>query len=1138
MELLLKNFQEFSNAMEGLRQGVNQDENEGSIYIMFNKIKQQQQQTTLSFADFEDIPFEKHITFTCCELYSLPLIHTPLKSLGICLTSVVCLQNLGAYKDLETLTISDSNLVSVPDVLRSCKKLTYLKISGNKRLEHVPTWLNELPLEHLDLGSNNLLDVPELLSKTLCVLKIHNNQIKRLSPFLAQCDRLVSLCLHGNPLVFPELSIALKSKTVDLMAYLRAFLAQTIPNNSVKVSLVGQERVGKSTLLQALKSSTSLSDSAPIAKTDGLEISDVSLKGLNLRVFDLAGDIDFMETHTMFISERTLFLAVFDLQMFSLHSMPGLNSYAFGRLEVWLSSIYAQSPNSRVLLVGTHADGEMITPALLDSTWQTIKSILLSVQDAHLREFNSIQEHKCLLCSGKTELSGLTRHTTEGVAGFVISSKMHSSESCETDFAGKEKAGRVENEERREDENGVDEREDSLVFPHVVGYFEVSSTKQIPRKLFSSRNTSIDQLKEFIHSTALDMLSQNPSIPRKWVDLHQYLTKKAEKQFPIITYADLCELSRDCGFRQSEEDDLDPFLRHYNSCGELLYYPEIEELSDVIIIDPQWLSNQLRSVISFRSTHLICEGVVQHTTLDEVWSHIEPTFRTKVISLFRQAGVFIQLSESADLVPSRLPLGRPSEDSWAPDSENRENQVSYCFKFNNLPTAFFSHLASLVESRKEEFSVGKMAPVFYSNHIVYITQATGIACDLHSKSINNVLNLGHETERIASGAFLTRGIKLSQFLSLDSGSVQSLVECNRNSYRVSMTDFSGFNSDGAIIVDNYDEERIVARKSDIARHRIHFELLPHLNSITVTIRGPKPCCLAPETIDLLNRTRLVRYTAVHTAFSIFCSVCLKKGGPKPSKFTLTDVNDDEEAPICEKGHDLKSWANLLTGVCDYVPTLTARRLLTNLSEIECPKLFLMMPVNLHGVGFREFYTLSYLKEGYSIHLLCEYPDCWHFLTAPGYRLTRPKDFVKKYGRRLQTMLRVLSKLEIPARVAGFFFEGADSLADLLASMKQLADDLEVHLTDFTEERSTPASVSAKVGGSPTTKMAESRESFEDELRYLRSNEGLNRRELRKFLNKADEEGRFGDLIPTFVGEQLLWLCEQHARTETARIEFC
>jgi len=674
------------------------------------------------------------------------------------------------------------------------------------------------------------------------------------------------------------------------------------------------------------------------------------------------------------------------------------------------------------------------------------------------------------------------------VAGFV---KVES-----TDTPQQQKM--TSNENGNNENNQNEEKEEETVFPHIVGYYEVSSLMRIPRKMFSSRNPCIDQLKDAIYSSASEMLSHNPRIPRKWIDLHNFLIKKVDKQYPIITYQEFSELAHECGFETSRHE-LDPFLLHYKSCGELLYYFDVEELSDIIIIDPQWLSNQLCAVISFSATHLVKDGIIDHAQLEGAWRSIDPHMRGKVLSLFRQAGIFIPFSESSDLIPCRLPIGRPSDDIWPPASQSKENQVSYCFKFNNLPPSFFSYLISLVESK--QFRAGKMAPLYYSNHIVYVTQSTGIPCDLHTNQRDGT-NLSLEMTDTIARDVLAGGVKLSRFLSLDAGSVDSLLDSGRNSIRVSMIQVSDFHD--VVLCHDSDDHQV--------RHRVHFELLPHLKCIIVSIRGPTPCCLAPETIDLLNRVRLTRYNAVSTEFSILCPVGVRKLMPDPCKFELKDLYND--APVCEKGHDMKSWEDILMGVCDYRPVLTPESIITNLTDFECPKLFMMMPVNLQSVGLREFYTLTYLKEGYSVHLLCEFPDCWHFLTSPGYRLARPKDFVRKYGRRLQTLLRVLSKLKIPARITGLVSDTANNLADLLESLENLADDLEEHLADFTDEWSNFKNALGSIQ--------------EDEL-FLKSNEGLNRREFRSFLNKADEEQRFGDLIPTFKNGKVVWLCETHSK---------
>ena len=1012
----------------------------------------------------------------------------------------LCLNNcvVGSYNNLEELinlhmlTICGGFLSQLPESVRRLTNLEFLNVSNNSLID-LPSWIVELSLTYLAIYDNIIIELQELLPKTLRVLAMHNNRIQVLSPLLAQLPELSCISLHGNPLVFPEYSIT-KGKTKALLQYLHAFLIDTLPNDTVKVSLVGQERAGKSTLVKCLMSSSGIcEDLDSVSKTDGLKISDVALYDIKLRVFDLAGDIEFIETHSMFISEGTLFLAVFDMRTYSLHSCQ---TNFLGRIEVWLSSIYAQVPNSRVILVGTHADGEMVTPLLLESVWQNLSVVLQNSRKKHVKDFSGSLVSTCLLCKA----GALVRTSTDGAAGVVIVNDDTNQLNTLSD-ADCETTDQLNIPSDADCEPTNQTSGDQFNFPHILGYYEVSNIRQIPRKFISKRNLSIDQLKAGIHSACTDMVALNPVIPRKWFNLHKVILKQVEKQYPIITYQDFSDIARNCGFDDAN-DELTPFLRHFHSSGELLYYFDIEDLCDIIILDPQWLSNQLRTVVSYRNIPKLDDGTIQHSELENLWSHLEVRYQRKLLSLFRQAGIFIPFTDHSDLIPCRLPIGRPSTDVWSMFASVNENQVDYYFKFNNLPPSFFSHLIALVETKGYDFS-GKMRPVYYNNHIVYITKSSGIPCDIHTKQIPSSLNLTTETS--PNSDMITGGLGLARFLSLDPGSVESLLDMGRNSFLVSMDCDNRFSA-----VDiNHGEER------HGNRHRVHFELLPHKKVITVSIRGLHPCCLAPETIDLLNCIRLTRYDGVKTIFFVLCPICVGKSVPNPSKFSLNEM--ETEDPVCEKGHDLLSWANVMTGKCVYVPPVTTETIITGLTDIQCPKLFVMIPVNLQGVGFTEFCTLTYLKEGYSVHLLCEYPDCWHFLSSPGYRLSRPKEFVKKYGNRLKSLLRVLSALEVPTRMVSGLYEPLSSIADGIAKLGKFATQLEGHLSDFEEEWTFLN----------TNSVAE-------DVKYLQSCDGLQRREFRKFLNKADEEKRFGDLIATFVGGEVLWLCNEHFKLQQVR----
>ena len=1046
----------------------------------------------------------RRLAFVNCHLNHLPLA-SQIKSLCLQSCVVECYKNLEKYIELEMLTVRDCNLITVPTSIKQLQHLRYLNLNNNKGLSCLPQWINQLQLRYLSVNNCQLADLPDLLPPTLNIVLCENNKLQRLSPFLSQLESLMHFSAVGNPLTFPEYSIN-KRTTREIKQYLRAFLEDSLLSNCVKVSVIGQERAGKTSLVEAMKSSSGICDIEFAKKTNGLEISQIEINDLKLRVFDLAGDIEFIETHTMFLSEETLYLAVFDLRSYSLKSSK---TNFLARIEIWLSSIFAQIPNAQVIIVGTHSDEDVVTPTMLDCVWQNVYKILKMAKKNHADYFASSSIHNCILCSDKE----VFRESIQGVAGRVLISQNSSNKDgvvpkVMTQIGQTEnlsKCGNDQNKnescfdelcnEKRENNDNSFENLNTFKFPHIVGYFEVSSTCRIPRKIFSKQNISVEQLKSNVYLICKQLRSMYPSIPRKWINLQQVMLKQTEKQCPILSYKQFEEIAESCGI-SATDDNLVPFLRHFTSCGELLYYFDIEELHDVIIAEPQWLSNQLRAIISCRDQPYIKDGLIEHKSFKSIWAHLEDVHRCKLVHLFRQAGVFVPFSETTELIPCRLPIGRPSDDIWPSLPSAEENQVDYVVEFDNLPPSFFSHLISLVEYRQPAV-VAKIKPLYLSNHIVYVTQSDGISCEVHTKE-SCTLNISS----LSDGGKLTTGLCLARFLSLDVECVDSLLDSKVSLFRCS----GNFNDSEALYIDSIKET---------VRHRIHFSVQPHKQSINISIRGPKPCCLAPETLDLVNRVRLTRYQTLRTKFYISCPVCIRKLKYDVCVYSMNDVN--KIPPICSKGHDSGSWINILTGKCDFVTSLTPENIITSLTDSQSPRLFMLIPINLESKDFRDFFTFSYFKEGYSVHLLCEFPQCWHFLTSPGYRLSRPREFIKKYGNRLKSLLRILKSFETPARMLSPLFDPLGTVAETCVSLGSLATSLEMYLSDFGEEFS-----------------CFNEDYSVNDFEYVMSYNGLSRREFRRYLNTADEDHRFADLLPAFIGNQVMWVCEEHHRMLTAK----
>ena len=384
-------------------------------------------------------------------------------------------------------------------------------------------------------------------------------------------------------------------------------------------------------MIEALKSkSGKCSEEASrtiIFKTDGLQITNLDLEDLKLRIFDLEGDIDFIESHSMFITENTLYLPLFDLRSFFTNYIDFLK-----RIQTLLSNLHSQAPNSSVILVGTKADGDVCTRYNLSKVRKHLKSLLQKASANHKQFFGDLK-HDCFLCY--PELFKYDEAHTQ-----PTTDQFKHTEKCQIELAS------------------------VFYSPHIVGYCEVSSKVEIPRTIFSFRiNKSIRQLKSSILKGCQTLLKEE--VPQKWPILLQEIEKQnRELKFPVITFESFEDLAAKCGFTHSD-DELLSFLIHYHSSGYLIYYHKIEHLRDIIVTDPQWLSDQLRTVITFRYIPELKEGVLQHEDLKTIiWTNIPDGNHEKLIHVFRQAGIFIPVGENAELIPCRLPLGYPSKAMW------------------------------------------------------------------------------------------------------------------------------------------------------------------------------------------------------------------------------------------------------------------------------------------------------------------------------------------------------------------------------------------------------------------------------------------------------------------------------------------
>jgi hypothetical protein len=153
--------------------------------------------------------------------------------------------------------------------------------------------------------------------------------------------------------------------------------------NEVKLLIVGQENVGKTSLLRWFQSKKKKKPNLQVLSTDGIDIEQFEMKNIRFRAWDFAGASLYLppgqevyySTHQFFLSENAIYIVVWDLRYKEENS----------KVEFWLQSIQARTTLAHVLLVGTHLD------AFEEAKWGELDLYVSRVVQKYANMFSHIK---------------------------------------------------------------------------------------------------------------------------------------------------------------------------------------------------------------------------------------------------------------------------------------------------------------------------------------------------------------------------------------------------------------------------------------------------------------------------------------------------------------------------------------------------------------------------------------------------------------------------------------------------------------------------------------------------------------------------------------------------------------------------
>lgn len=249
------------------------------------------------------------------------------------------------FFNLESLSLGDNSIELIPSDIACLKKLKILDISFN-RISVLPTKIFKLKkLFILAVNDNNINCIPEAIgySDKLEFLKLSSNKIKKLPDSLLKLEKLFIFEIEDNLLPIPDLSFHELNPKEKIQTLLTIQNSKSSPLKQAKVLVVGDERVGKTSIINRMLGNPHNENQT---STQGIDISSLDFNEYKAHIWDFAGQELTHQTHQFFLTERSLYIYVIDAQKEDNQA----------RDLHWFNTIKSYSENSPIIVVVNHCD--------------------------------------------------------------------------------------------------------------------------------------------------------------------------------------------------------------------------------------------------------------------------------------------------------------------------------------------------------------------------------------------------------------------------------------------------------------------------------------------------------------------------------------------------------------------------------------------------------------------------------------------------------------------------------------------------------------------------------------------------------------------------------------------------------------
>ena len=225
----------------------------------------------------------------------------------------------------------------------------------------------------------------------------------------------------------------------------------------------------------------------------------------------------------------------------------------------------------------------------------------------------------------------------------------------------------------------IDERDADLPlselrakYPQIVGHYEVSN----------KTGKGLEELREALANTAADLPLMGEIWPANWLNAAESIRASEKKHIAPTEFREIM------AEHEVDDDNVDILANWLHELGDILYFRDDEELNDLVILKPQWVTEYISKVLE--SEEVIGKlGIFTSDHMRELWGDLDPGMQDHFLRLMERFDLSYRTLENREisLVVERLPLDAPDyKEQWEPIREiENHREISMRFRLNTIP---------------------------------------------------------------------------------------------------------------------------------------------------------------------------------------------------------------------------------------------------------------------------------------------------------------------------------------------------------------------------------------------------------------------------------------------------------------------